>query len=57
MSLKSLLTEAVVVDSMFDIEQELMSIKESILEQSKDVAKAAKGGARKGRKPAAPKKK
>ena len=33
MSLKSLLTEAVVVDSMFDIEQELMSIKESIMEQ------------------------
>ena len=33
MSLKSLLTETVVLDSMFDIEQELMSIKESILEQ------------------------
>lgn len=33
MSLKSLLTEAVVIDSMFDIEQELLSIKESILEQ------------------------
>jgi predicted kinase len=33
LSLKSLLTEAVVLDSMFDIEQELMSIKESILEQ------------------------
>ena len=32
-SLKSLLTEAVVVDSMFDIEQELLQIKESILEQ------------------------
>ena len=33
MSLKLLLTEAVVVDSMFDIEQELLNIKESILEQ------------------------
>jgi hypothetical protein len=33
LSLKSLITEAVVVDSMFDIEQELLSIKESILEQ------------------------
>lgn len=33
MKLKNLLTEAVVVDSMFDIEQELMDIKESILEQ------------------------
>ena len=33
MSLKSLITETVVIDSMFDIEQELMSIKESILEQ------------------------
>lgn len=33
MSLKTLLTEAVVVDSMFDIEQELLSIKESILEK------------------------
>ena len=33
MSLKSLITEAVVVDSMFDIEQELLTIKESILEQ------------------------
>jgi len=33
LSLKSLLTEAVVVDSMFDIEQELLGIKESILEQ------------------------
>ena len=33
MSLKSLITEAVVVDSMFDVEQELMTIKESILEQ------------------------
>ena len=33
MSLKSLITEAVVVDSMFDIEQELLNIKESILEQ------------------------
>ena len=33
MSLKRLLTEAIVVDSMFDIEQELLNIKESILEQ------------------------
>ena len=33
MSLKSLITEAVLVDSMYDIEQELMNIKESILEQ------------------------
>jgi len=33
LSLKSLLTETVVLDSMFDIEQELMSIKESIMEQ------------------------
>jgi predicted kinase len=33
LSLKSLITEAVVVDSMFDIEQELLTIKESILEQ------------------------
>jgi len=33
LSLKSLITEAVVVDSMFDIEQELLNIKESILEQ------------------------
>ena len=33
MKLKNLLTEAVVVDSMFDIEQELLDIKESILEQ------------------------
>ena len=33
MSLKSLLTEAVVIDSMFDTEQELMNLKESILEQ------------------------
>lgn len=33
MSLKSLITETVVIDSMFDIEQELMSIKESIMEQ------------------------
>ena len=30
MSLKSLLTEAVVVDSMYDIESELMDIKETI---------------------------
>ena len=33
MSLKTLITEAVVVDSMFDIESEMISIKESILEQ------------------------
>ena len=33
MSLKSLITEAVVIDSMFNIEQELLQIKESILEQ------------------------
>ena len=33
MSLKSLITEAVVVDSMYDIESELMNIKETILEQ------------------------
>ena len=33
MGLKSIITEAVVVDSMFDIEQELLSLKESILEQ------------------------
>jgi predicted kinase len=33
LKLKNLLTEAVVVDSMFDIEQELLDIKESILEQ------------------------
>ena len=33
MSLKKLITEVAVVDSMFDVEQELMNIKESILEQ------------------------
>lgn len=33
MKLKNLLTEAILVDSMYDIEQELMDIKESILEQ------------------------
>jgi predicted kinase len=33
MSLKSIITEAIVVDNMFDIESEMMSIKESILEQ------------------------
>ena len=33
MSLKTLITEAVVIDSMFDIESEMISIKESILEQ------------------------
>ncbi len=33
MSLKKLITETVVIDSMFDMEEELMTIKESILEQ------------------------
>tara|TARA_B110000503_G_scaffold71618_1_gene111098 strand:+ start:339 stop:1163 length:825 start_codon:yes stop_codon:yes gene_type:complete len=33
MSLKKLITEVAVVDSMFDVEQELMTIKESLLEQ------------------------
>jgi predicted kinase len=33
LSLKQIITEVAVVDSMFDIEQELMTIKESILEQ------------------------
>ena len=33
MSLKKLITEVAVVDSMFDVEQELMNIKESLLEQ------------------------
>jgi cytidylate kinase len=33
MSLKSIITEAIVVDNMFDIESEMMSIKESIIEQ------------------------
>lgn len=33
MKLKNLLTEAIVVDSMYDIEQELLQIKESLLEQ------------------------
>ena len=33
MSLKTLITEAVVLDSMFDMESEMISIKESILEQ------------------------
>ena len=33
MSLKSLITETVVLDSMYDIESELLKIKESILEQ------------------------
>ena len=33
MSLKNLLTEAVVVDSMYDIEEQLLNIKETILEQ------------------------
>ena len=33
MSLKSLITETVVVDSMYDIEEQLLNIKESLLEQ------------------------
>lgn len=33
MKLKKILTEAVVIDSMYDIEQELMEIKESLMEQ------------------------
>ena len=33
MSLKSLLTEAIVVDSMYDIEEQLLNIKETIIEQ------------------------
>jgi predicted kinase len=33
LDLKSLLTEAIVVDSMYDIEEQLMNIKETILEQ------------------------
>ena len=33
MSLRNLLTEAVVVDSMYDIEEQLLNIKETILEQ------------------------
>ena len=33
MSLKKIITETVVIDSMFDMEEELMTIKESILEQ------------------------
>ena len=33
MSLKSLLTEAVVIDSMYDIEEQLLNIKETLLEQ------------------------
>jgi predicted kinase len=33
LDLKSLLTEAIVVDSMFDIENELLTIKETIIEQ------------------------
>jgi len=33
LSLKSLLTETVVVDSMYDIEEQLLNIKESLLEQ------------------------
>jgi len=33
LSIKSLISEAIVVDSMFDIENELLTIKETILEQ------------------------
>ena len=33
MSLKQLITEAVVVDTMFDVEDELLNLKETILEQ------------------------
>jgi len=33
LSLKKIITESVVIDSMFDMEEELMTIKESILEQ------------------------
>ena len=33
MSLKKLISETVIVDSMFNMEQELLSIKETILEQ------------------------
>jgi len=33
MSIKSLITEAVVIDSMYDIESELLKLKESLLEQ------------------------
>ena len=33
MSLKNIITEAVVVDSMFDIENQLLDIKETIIEQ------------------------
>jgi len=33
LDLKSLLTEAIVVDSMYDIEEQLMNIKETIIEQ------------------------
>ena len=33
MSLKSLLTETIVLDSMYDVESELLNIKESLLEQ------------------------
>ena len=33
MSLKSLITETVVLDSMYDIESELLKLKESLLEQ------------------------
>ena len=33
MSLKKVITEAVVVDSMYDIEEQLLNIKETILEQ------------------------
>ena len=33
MSLKSLITETIVVDSMYDVESELLKLKESLLEQ------------------------
>jgi hypothetical protein len=33
MSLKSLITETVVIDSMYDIESQLLNIKEDLLEQ------------------------
>ena len=33
MSLKSLITETVLIDSMYDIESELLNIKEALLEQ------------------------
>ena len=33
MSIKSLLTETIVLDSMYDVEEQLLNIKETILEQ------------------------